>query len=190
MSENAVELVPLSVEDLSPRPKRSRRSDPELVVVALGLLILLTLETVGVAETELFVVGSWKSLLKPDPSSPRGPSLFVLDALVDESEMVVALGLVKDGELVVESPPKIPLKPDSTPSRKLSLGVGVEDGVVGALTDLSTTDPSLLVVPASTEAASEFFWVVFSVLEPSVFWVVVVVVAVGSPPMVVVPVMR
>jgi hypothetical protein len=47
-----------------------------------------------------------------------------------------------------------------------------------------------LVVSASAEGTSEFFWTLLSVLDPSDFLVVVVVVAVGSPPIVVVPVIR
>lgn len=212
----------LPEEDLSPRPKRSERSGAELVVVVLGLLILLALdEAVGVAEEELLVFESLKSPLKPEPTSSRSPSLDgvadvgdaadevdktdaadVADAAevgVDtlaESGVEVTVGVVEGGELVVESPPRIPPNPKPR-SRRLSLEVEVEveageveAGAVETLTDESTVDPSLLVDPASAEAASEFFWVVFSVLEPSVFWVVVVVVAVGSPPMVVVPVIR
>jgi hypothetical protein len=202
-SEDIVALVLLPVEDLSPRPKRSRRSDPELVVLEAALLILLTLEPVGVAETELFVVDSPKRPPNPEVRSPSRPSLEgaagVDEAgevtLADESETGVAVEEIVAAEDVVavedeESPPRrLPTSKPRSP-RSPSLEVVVEGEAVEALADESTTEPCLLVVPASVDAASELFLLVFSVLEPSVFCVVVVVVPVGSPPIVVVPVMR
>jgi hypothetical protein len=202
-SEDRVALVLLPVEDLSPRPKRSERSDPELVVLEAALLILLTLEPVGVAETELFVVDSPKRPPNPEVRSPSRPSLEdaagVEEAgeviLADESETGVAVEDISAAEDVVvvedeESPPRrLPTSELKSP-RSPSLEVVLEGEVVEALADESTTEPCLLVVPASVDAASGLFLLVFSVLEPSVFCVVVVVVPVGSPPMVVVPVMR
>ena len=200
-SEDIVALV-LFPEDLSPSPKRSARSDPELVVLEAALLILLALEPVGVAEMELLVVDSPKRPPNPEVRPPSRPSPE--DAagaeeagevtLADESETGVAVEDVAAAEDVdavdEESPPRrFPTSELKSPSSP-SLDVVVEGGVVEALADESTTEPCLLVVPASVDAASELFLLVFSVLEPSVVCVVVVVVPVGSPPMVVVPVMR
>lgn len=228
-SEDTVTLVLLPVEDLSPSPKRSARSDPELVTLEAelvtleaALLTLFALEVpVGVAETELLVVDSPKTPANPEVKPSRRPSLEdavgVEEAgevtLADESEVAVAVEDVVPVEDVVavegvvavevESPPKRLLKPEDTSLSRPALEVVVEGDVVEALADESITDPCLLVVSASVDAASELFWVVlsvdaawelfwvvFSMLEPSVFWVVVVVVPVGSPAMVVVPVIR
>jgi hypothetical protein len=69
------------------------------------------------------------------------------------------------------------------------LSLVVAAGVDGVFGDESTTD-DCSVVPALAEAASALCWVL-SVLAASVCLVVVeVAVAVGSPPMVVVPVIR
>ena len=225
-SEDTVTLVPLPVEDLSPSPKRSARSEPELVMLEAALLILFALEVpVGAAETELLVVDSPRTPANPEVKSPRRPSLEdavgVEEAgevtLADESEVAVSAEdavPVEDAVAVegvvavedVESPPRRLPKPEFTlPSRPaLEVAedaaavegvVAVEDVespprrlpkpefkspsrpalevVVEALADESITDPCLLVVSASVDAASELFLVVFSVDAAwELFWVV------------------
>ena len=201
-SEDTVTLVLLPVEDLSPSPKRSARSDPELVVLEAKLVVLeaallslFALEVpVGVAETELVVVDSPKAPANPEVKSSRRLSLedavVVEEAgevtLADESEVAVAVedvvpvedAAVEDAAVEgvvaveeVESPPRRFPKPEVTSSSRPALEVVVEDvveedvvegDVVEALADESITDPCLLVVSASVEAASELFLVVFS----------------------------
>lgn len=201
-SEDTVTLVLLPVEDLSPSPKRSARSDPELVVLEAALLSLFALEVpVGVAETELVVVDSPKAPANPEVKSSRRLSLedavVVEEAgevtLADESEVAVAVedvvpvedavavedAAVEDAAVEgvvaveeVESPPRRFPKPEVTSSSRPALEVVVEEDVVEedvvegdvveALADESITDPCLLVVSASVEAASELFLVVFS----------------------------
>lgn len=202
-SEDTVTLVLLPVEDLSPSPKRSARSDPELVVLEAKLVVLeaallslFALEVpVGVAETELVVVDSPKAPANPEVKSSRRLSLedaVVEEAgevtLADESEVAVAVEdvvPVEDAVAVedaavegvvaveeVESPPRRFPKPEVTSSSRPALEVVVEEDVVEedvvegdvveALADESITDPCLLVVSASVEAASELFLVVFS----------------------------
>lgn len=198
-SEDTVTLVLLPVEDLSPSPKRSARSDPELVVLEAKLVVLeaallslFALEVpVGVAETELMVVDSPKAPANPEVKSSRRLSLedavVVEEAgevtLADESEVAVAVEdvvPVEDAVAVedaavegvvaveeVESPPRRFPKPEVTSSSRPALEVVVEEDVVEgdvveALADESITDPCLLVVSASVEAASELFLVVFS----------------------------
>ena len=108
-----------------------------------------------------------------------------------ETGVVVEETTALEDVAVVEielTPRRLPTFEVKSP-RRPSLEVVVEGDVVEASADESTADSCWLVAPASVDAASEFCVLVFSVLEPSVC-VVVVVVLVGSPPMVVVPVIR
>lgn len=129
----AVALVLLS----PPRPKRSRRSDPELVVLALLDSGLWTLEPVGVAEE--LVVEPPRRPPRPEPMSPKMLSLLlevtgveagVADALPDWSGEAT----VEAVEVVLEFTPR--RSPTSEPRslRMLPLEEGVADeaGVVVA----------------------------------------------------------
>jgi hypothetical protein len=160
--EDKVALVLLPVEDLSPRPKSSVRSNPELVVLELAVLELAVLE-VAVLEVAVLEVAVLELLI-----------LLALEGPVDVAET---------GLLVVDSPtrPSSEARPPTRPLLEVLVEVWTEE---------STADPCFRVVSASVDAASELFLLVISVLEPSVCCVVVVVVAVGSPPMTVVPVIR
>ena len=103
-SEDTVALVLLPVEDLSPKPKRAERSDPELAMLEAALLILLALEDpVGVADTE--VVDSPRMPPNPEVRSPRTLSLEDAKGVEEADEVTLAdkseTGVVKD----VEPPP-------------------------------------------------------------------------------------
>jgi hypothetical protein len=143
---------------------------------------------------------------RPEPTTPRRPPLdedpAVVEAVVEgvveawADEPAVEAG-VADAELLADSPrprssPREDRPEPTTPRRPpLEEDAAVVEAVVEALaTEESVAGCCWLVVSASVEGTSEFFWTLLSVLDPSVFLVVVVVVAVGSPPMVVVPVIR
>jgi hypothetical protein len=123
----------------------------------------------------------------------------VLEALAaDESVRAAGVEVIEaEAELLVEPPrprssPREDRPEPTTPRRPpLEEDAAVVETVVEALeTEESVAGCCWLVVSASVEGTSEFFWTLLPVLDPSVFLVVVVVVAVGSPPMVVVPVIR
>ena len=152
-SEDTVTLVLLPLEDLSPSPKRSARSDPELVVLEAALLILFALEVpVGAADTELLVDDSPKTPANPEVKSPRRPSLE--DAagaeeagevtLADESEVVVPVEGVATVE-DVESPPRRLPKPEFKSPSRPALEVVVE----------ALADESEVVVPGKGVVAVE-----------------------------------
>jgi hypothetical protein len=143
---------------------------------------------------------------RPEPTTPRRPALDedpaavetvvegVVEAWADES---AAEAGVADAELLLDSPrprssPREDRPEPTTPRRPpLEEDAAAVEAVVEALaTEEPVAGCCWLVVSASVEGTSEFFWTLLSVLDPSVFLVVVVVVAVGSPPMVVVPVIR
>ena len=89
----------LPVEDLSPRPKRAERSDPELAILEAALLILLALgDPVGIADTE--VVDSPRMPPSPEVRSPRTPSVEDARGVEEADEVTLAdkseTGVVED----------------------------------------------------------------------------------------------
>jgi hypothetical protein len=212
--ESTVDALEAVLEVLEFTPRRSPTSEPrslktlpleDWVADEAGVVEAWTDEsTVGVA-VEVAEATAAVEVVESPPSRPATPEPMspsrlplelelaveaaVVAARTDESTAGVTVEAVEAaaGVDVVESPPRRLATPEPTSPSKLSLEV--EAAVDEAFVDESTAAACLLVVSALAEAASELFWVL-SVLAASVCLVVEVVVAVGSPPIVVVPVIR
>lgn len=196
-AEAAVEVVE-SPPSSPPRPELiSPKMLPLVVVVAAAAVDVVAeagaLEAAAAEAAEAAVEVVEPPTPRRSPTSlPRSPIMLPLELEVDagveetwagvdvtcsvvgaavEVAAAAATGVEVEVE-VVESPPRRLLRPEPRSPRRLSLEV--EAGALEAL-DESTAAACLLVL---------------SVLAASVCWVVVVRVVVGSPPTVVVPVMR